>query len=283
MAITTHTQSTDDVPEGTPESRILVALDTASECLSTLEVAARVALQTEAELVALFIEDTDLIRLAGLPFATEVNRTSAAERRLEPPRMARALRAQQQRVDRVLAQITQRLAIRTSLRVVQGNYMSEAVAAATDVDILVLARMAGAVVGRNLMLDTRRATAAPTRYEQRASKPVCVLYDGTSEARRVLLAASRLSEHLGEPLLVLVSAGRTTSYETRRQRAQTIIPQSVSYRTLRVPPTSLSTLVSTVNRARCSVLILQRSRISAEEAVSPVLAEALDCCLMLVP
>ena len=101
-------------------SKILVALDTASECLATLEMAARVATQTEAELVALFIEDSDLIRLAGLPFARELNRSSGTERRLEPPHMARALRAQQQRVNQVLVQIKQRLAVQTSLRVVQG-------------------------------------------------------------------------------------------------------------------------------------------------------------------
>jgi nucleotide-binding universal stress UspA family protein len=265
-----------------PASRILVALDTASECHSTLEVAARVALQTEAKLVALFIEDTDLIRLAGLPFATELSRTSAAERRLEPPNMARALRAQQQRVERALAQITERLAVRTSLRVVQGNYMSEAVAAATDMDILVLTRMAGTVVGRNLMLDSRRATARPARHEQKVSRPVCVLFDGTPAARRLLLAASRLSEHLGESLLILVSAGRT-SYEACKQKAQTVIPTSVSYRTIATAPGGISTLVSTVNRARCSVLILQRSRVGSDETPFPALVEALDCCLMLVP
>lgn len=99
----------------------------------------------------------------------------------------------------------------------------------------------------------------------------------------MLLAASRLAEHLGAPLLVLVPAGRTKSYEMRKQKAQNIIPSTVSFRTARVPQTSISTLISTVNRARCSVLILQRNRVSADQAVFPTLAEALDCCLMLVP
>ncbi len=266
-------------------SKILVALDTASECLATLEMAARVATQTEAELVALFIEDSDLIRLAGLPFARELNRSSGTERRLEPPHMARALRAQQQRVNQVLVQIKQRLAVQTSLRVVQGHYMSEAVAAARDVDILVLARMAGTVVSRNLVLETRHTSLAPTPPAHKASKPVCVLYDGTASGRRSLLAASRLCVHLEQPMLVLIPAVRKSSFASRKQKAETLIPAGVTYRTARVPPSGLSSLVTTVNQAHASVFIVPRGGPRADQngAAFPNVAEALDCCLMLVP
>lgn len=266
-------------------SKILVALDTASECLSTLEMAARVAAQTQAELVALFIEDSDLIRLAGLPFACELNRSSGTERRLEPPLMARALRAQQQRVNQALVQIKQRLAVETSLRVVQGHYMSEAVTAARDVDILVLARMAGTVVRRNFVLETRHASLTLTPPAHKASKPVCVLYDGTAAGRRSLLAASRLCLHLEQPMLVLIPASHKSSFASRKQKAENLIPADVTYRTARVPPSGLSSLVTTVNQARASVFIVPRGGLRADQndAAYPSVAEALDCCLMLVP
>jgi hypothetical protein len=54
----------------------------------------RLARDMQAELLGLFIEDVDLLRLAALPFAAEVGLASAARRALEPAALERALRAQ---------------------------------------------------------------------------------------------------------------------------------------------------------------------------------------------
>ena len=52
--------------------RILVAIDTSPHGSAALEAAARLATELRAELEGLFIEDINLLRLAGLPFAREI-------------------------------------------------------------------------------------------------------------------------------------------------------------------------------------------------------------------
>ena len=52
--------------------RIVVGLDAGPRDRAALEAAAQLAARMQAELVGLFVEDIDLLHLAGLPFAREV-------------------------------------------------------------------------------------------------------------------------------------------------------------------------------------------------------------------
>ena len=52
--------------------RILIALDPSRRGQSALQAAAHLAAGTGAELAGLFVEDINLLRLAGLPFAREL-------------------------------------------------------------------------------------------------------------------------------------------------------------------------------------------------------------------
>ena len=65
--------------------RILVALDASRHSLAALEAAAELAARLKAELVGLFVEDIDLLRLAGLPFAREIRYPSAIIQQLDSP------------------------------------------------------------------------------------------------------------------------------------------------------------------------------------------------------
>ncbi len=73
-----------------PIRRILVALDASGASLAALDAAARLAATLEAELLGLFVEDEDLLRLAGLPCAREVGFTFTQARRMESADMERA-------------------------------------------------------------------------------------------------------------------------------------------------------------------------------------------------
>jgi len=64
---------------------------------------ARLAGEMQAELLGLFIEDTELLRFAALPFAAEVGFPSAALRPLDLAAVERALRAQAQALRQALA------------------------------------------------------------------------------------------------------------------------------------------------------------------------------------
>ena len=79
--------------EAKPESssrRILVVLDASPFGLEALEAAAGLAARLRAELQGLFVEDVDLLRLAGLPFARELA-YSSSQRRLDVATMEHVL------------------------------------------------------------------------------------------------------------------------------------------------------------------------------------------------
>lgn len=67
------------------------------------EAIARLARETQAELLGLFIEDLELLRFAALPFAAEVGYPSAARRALDLAAVERALQRQAASLRQALA------------------------------------------------------------------------------------------------------------------------------------------------------------------------------------
>ena len=82
--------------------RIFVACDTSPHSAPALLAATRLATELHAELDALFIEDVSLLRLAGLPFATEVDLHSGASRQLDTQVMERTMHYRAERVRQTL-------------------------------------------------------------------------------------------------------------------------------------------------------------------------------------
>ena len=74
--------------------RILVALDGSYHSLAALEAAAELAASLEAELHGLFVEDVNLLRVAGSPVAREVCYPFSRTTRPNQRTMERQLRAQ---------------------------------------------------------------------------------------------------------------------------------------------------------------------------------------------
>lgn len=190
---------TKDEPKQPKASRILVALDTSARGQAALQAAVRLAMKTRAELQGLYVEDEDLVRLASLPFACEIDLGSALSRQLRSVSMERALRAAAEQTQRAFSRTLQQLDLQWTFRIVRGTVTHESLAAAGDVDLLVIGqrgRLPHATVG--LPGPPRPATAAP----------VVALFDGSASAPRVLELAGTLIEPESQVLTVLVPAGR---------------------------------------------------------------------------
>jgi hypothetical protein len=69
------------------------------------QAVARLAREMQAELLGLFIEDVELLRFAGLPFAAEVGFPSAARRAMDVGALERQMRAQARALEEALAAI----------------------------------------------------------------------------------------------------------------------------------------------------------------------------------
>lgn len=69
------------------------------------QTVARMAREMQAELLGLFIEDVELLRFAGMPFAAEVGFPSAARRAMDVGLLERQMRAQARALEDALAAI----------------------------------------------------------------------------------------------------------------------------------------------------------------------------------
>ncbi|NIV32483.1 MAG: universal stress protein, partial [Anaerolineae bacterium] len=118
--------------------RILVALDASPHSLAALEAAVDLAARFEAELAGLFVEDENLLRLADLPFVSEIGVFTATRRRVDGGEMERQIRVQGRRVREIFTVRTRRAQVTWSFRVVRGTVLSEVLSAASEADVLVL-------------------------------------------------------------------------------------------------------------------------------------------------
>jgi nucleotide-binding universal stress UspA family protein len=122
----------------TPIRRILVALDESPHSRAALEAAAELAAGLQAELMGMFVLDSDLLKLAGLPLSRETGLTSARHRTLDPASMERALRMQAEAARRMLEAIAERHRLQSSFLLGRGSVSGELIEAASRADIVAM-------------------------------------------------------------------------------------------------------------------------------------------------
>jgi nucleotide-binding universal stress UspA family protein len=194
---------------------ILVALDASPHSLAALEAAAELAAGLKAELLGLFVEDINLLRVAELPFAQEMGVFSTTWHQLDTLEVEQELRAQASRARRALAAMAGRAQVPWSFRVVRGVIASELLTAASEADLVILGKMGWSLTGRRHLGSTARAvlsqaTCLTLILQQGAhlSLPILVVYDGSALAQKALAAAIRLVRGKNGYLTVLILADR---------------------------------------------------------------------------
>ena len=267
--------------------RILVALDASRHSLAALEAAVELAADLEAELQGLFVEDVNLLRLAGLPVAREVLYPFVAATRLDRARMERELRAQATQARRALAAACEQRQIKWSFRVVRGEVAPEVLAAALEADLLSLGKASRPLIRRVRLGSTARAAAAQALRSvlllQRGvgiGPPVVVTYDGSSTARRALMA-TRLPQKEGGYLTVLILAD--TPDVARRLHAQAadfLRGHRLVIRYRRLVDAGVATLTHEVLAEGSGVLVLSGTILPPE--AFQVLLNEVDCPVLLV-
>lgn len=168
--------------------RILVALDASEESQNALEATARLAADLEAELVGLFVEESELIEAAALPMTRLIPRHGQAQTALDPALMRRALKITSSRARSALAATAERWQVKWSFRVAQGALGDELLSQARSHDLLALGRPRRARQGARPAEALRRVTAEAAcsvlllrRVETRA-RPLVVLYEGSERS-----------------------------------------------------------------------------------------------------
>ncbi len=250
--------------------RILVALDASSRGRAALEAAVRLAIETSAELQGLYVEDEDLVRLASLPFAREVDFTSASTRPLRAASMERELQAAAQEAQRAFAGALQRLDLNWTFRVVRGTVPATSLAAAGDVDLLVIGQQ-----GRSSRMMT--GGFLPTRPGRQ--RRVVAVFDGSPAAFRAIELASRLVEQDSGTvaILVLASNGRQHTEQCLAWLQQHSVRAEIN----QVLRPSEQTIIDYVRKYPAAVLLINRDSECISDLQICRLVDEFDCPIVL--
>ena len=187
--------------------RVLVALDPAAECRAALETAARLAAQSEAELVGLFVEENELLEAAALPVTRVIRGSDFALDPLDRSVMEQGLKAWAAQARANLTAAAERWHVQASFQVARGDLAEALLAEARRCDLLALGTV-GRVSQRSRIGATARRMArqAPCsvlvmRRDETPGLPVTVLYEGNE---RALALGAELAQMQGRALEIAV-------------------------------------------------------------------------------
>jgi nucleotide-binding universal stress UspA family protein len=270
--------------------RILVALDASRHSLAALEAASELANTLKAELVGIFVEDINLLRLAGLPFAREVRYLSVTDRPLDSPSMERELRIQAEQVKQTLAVVAGRRQLRWSFRVVRGEVVAELLSAAQEADLLALGRASWAMTRRVRLGATARQVVAQAlgsvlllQQGHTICQPIQLIYDASAAAKRALATAVRLASVMGGHLTVMIATAAPDAAQRLQEDVDARLQaQQVKGHYHQLIKPSAEEMAGALDAAGGGTLIIGADNPLLKGEGLPTLLDAIDCSVFLV-
>ncbi len=193
--------------------RIVIAIDASPASQAALKATAELAAVWGAELLGIFVEDVNLLRMASLPFASEVGSHSGKFRRVDPDNLRRQLQSQAERARRDLESAAVSRGVPTSFKVARGRVNDELLAALSQADLLSLGKGGKTLAARLGLGSTARAIASRATgrvlllsHVSRVAGPIAVVYDGSPSGDRALASARELAHGLNTDLTALCLA-----------------------------------------------------------------------------
>lgn len=121
-------------------ARVLALLDASRHSLAALAAAVDLASRRHAELVALYVEDIDLLSCAGFPFSREIGAQTGLSRPLSTTSLEVTLARQLNRIHQALESAVAGRDVRHRLEVSRGQVVAEALEKAGPGDVLVMGK-----------------------------------------------------------------------------------------------------------------------------------------------
>ncbi|MFP4648718.1 MAG: universal stress protein [Halorhodospira sp.] len=194
--------------------RIVVLLDASRASMASLEAAAEFAAQRRAELVAIYVEEEELLRCAGYPWAQEVG-LSGAVRPLDTGIEQERMRARAEGIRHAVRRAAQRRGLTGQLHICRGRVVRETLALIEDNDLIVLGKVGyaharGLRLGSSARAIVHDAPGPVMVFEEpigsRRRHGVAVVTEGSEQGVRTLKTAAAL---LGqeESLAMVIAEG----------------------------------------------------------------------------
>ncbi|WP_077732576.1 hypothetical protein [Methylocaldum sp. 14B] len=238
--------------------RVVVALNVLRHDIGILELAAHLAARKQAQLIAVYVEETNLINLAELPFAIEIDRICAAERKVDLPRLMRTLRSSTEQIQQTLYRLNQSLRIDVSFRTVRGHLVSAVMSQIEQVDVVFL---------------PKRTEPYKRGVKKKISTfPIWVVFDGSMEAKRALRMSVELAELESSRLNVALPAETEAESEALKRLALESCVQSAAAQFVSVRPLDAPNLLRSMQRTGCRLLVVKRQNGDFSKAISEIVA-----------
>lgn len=257
-------------------ARILVALDESPRSAAALTAAASLAAELGAELAGLFVEDVDLQRLIGLPFAREFSLLSGAGRPLSQGEMERTWRREAEHMQRQLAETAGQLRLHWSFRVTRGRVSAEVSTQAPAFDLIVLGKRTG------ISVMTLNRTSMTGAYPSVGAGPVLVLFDDRSTFSRSLQTGVALARRHGAALVLLVHADSDEAYRaTCAEALKALQARGTAGRCARLGALDGASLVRAARREGAGCLVLTNQERFLTQAGFERVLDEIECPIVL--
>ncbi len=210
----------------TAAPRIVVALDASPDARAAFEAACELARRTGAEVACVFVEDEDVLDLAGHPLARFVGRAGAVPAPIERAAMERSMRHVSGRVAALVQEAAARLRVQATVRTLRGRVVEALIASSSDADLVLVGKgRRGAPAG--LARTPAVALGAPRPVlllgAGEVLGPPVALVDDVSEAGAIVGAASLVADAGGVRMVALgdtPEAAGAVADEARRALAE---------------------------------------------------------------
>ncbi len=271
--------------------RILVALDASSHSLAALQAAADLAHRLQCELIGMHVEDPRLLRLARSPFARAIARPSGRRVSLDGGGMERQLRAQAARIRDRFSSQAKRAQIGGSFEVRRGEVAPTLLAAASQVDLVVVGRAGSSLVSNGRLGSVAREvlSKAPSltlvvTSGTRLQPPIVVVFDATPMARKALLIAASLVDQRGGLLEVLYGGldEAEVGDALRRRVVDMLAPRGQLFRHRRLVEPTASAVMQMMHTISGGTLVVPWKSLGWSEETLLALLERLECPVLVV-
>jgi nucleotide-binding universal stress UspA family protein len=254
---------------------IAVAIDCSPHSKASLEAAAEMAARLKAELIGIFVEDINLLHMAGLPFAEEIRMYSSDTVKLDTGQLERLLRQQAKKAREMLQHTAQALTLRHTFRVLRGMVSEQVMSAAPEADMLVLGRSGRSPSCRKGLGSTARTALYEGKMSvmlmrpgvTAAEGPLLVLYDGSPASKRALTTALEIAGPSSTLNLLVTSPDPDAIDHCRQETEATVSEKGIEAEYYHLPFTDSRQLISFIRMIDSGLLVIGEGMNLPEETL----------------
>ncbi len=207
--------------------RILAGFGSVADEEPTIDTALMLARALEADIAGYFVEDTDLLNLAALPFAKVVRPADRSVREMELSHMERAMARAAGNWKRALHASAGRARVRCSFETIRGAYSTEIARTCATTDLVVVNpvnlphRSPDALIGllRNMNREAAGTVLLPENRRPLQNGPLVVIAAGGDQDKHLFDLVARIARATGAQVLIHVAGGDEPTVRAQAEAA----------------------------------------------------------------